>query len=121
MITDNFKINDSETEFLIIGTKQQLNKVHIDKLSVGDSVTRPVTAARNLGDIFDGKMSLVQHMNNTCKMAFYSIHNNRRIRKYLSVEVAQTLVHAVVIGRLFCGLSAKSIGKSQRAQNAAAR
>ena len=77
--------------------------------------------------LFDEIMTLLPHINNTCKTAFYYIHNIRRIRKYLSVETARTLVHAVVIGRLdYCnsllyGLLMKSISKLQRVRNAAAR
>ena len=77
--------------------------------------------------LFDENMTLLPHINNTCKIAFYYIHNIRRIRKYLSVETTRTLVHAVVIGRLdFCNsllyrLPMKSISKLQRVQNAAAR
>ena len=82
--------------------------------------------ARNLGVLFEENMTLLPHINNTCKTAFYYIHNIRRIRKYLSVETTRTLVHAVVIGRLdYCnsllyGLPMKSISKLQRVQNAAA-
>ena len=39
------KINDIKTEFLIIGTKQQLNKVNIKTLSVGDSAVAPAASA----------------------------------------------------------------------------
>jgi len=35
MIADKLKLNDDKTEFLIIGTRQQLSKVDIEKLSVG--------------------------------------------------------------------------------------
>ena len=127
LIMDKMKINDINTEFLIIGTKQQLNKVNIKTLSVGDSSVAPAAMARNLGVLFDEKMTLLPHINNTCKTAFYYIHNIIRIRKYLSVETAQTLVHAVVIGRLdYCnsllyGLPMKSISKLHPLQSAAAR
>ena len=127
MVMDKMKINDIKTEFLIIGTKQLLNKVNIKTLSVGDSAVAPAAMARNLGVLFDENMTLLAHVNNTCKIAFYYIHNIRRIRKYLSVETTRTLVHAVVIGRLdYCnsllyGLPMKSISKLQRVQNAAAR
>ena len=126
MIMDKMKINDIKTEFLIIGTKQLLNKVNIKTLSVGDSAVAPAAMARNLGVLFDENMTLLPHIN-TCKTALYYIHNIRRIRKYLSVETTRTLVHAVVIGRLdYCnsllyGLPMKSISKLQRVQNAAAR
>ena len=83
--------------------------------------------AQNLGVLFDENVTLLPHINNTCKIAFYYIHNIRKIRKYLSVETTRTVVHAVVIGRVdYCnsllyGLSMKSISKLQRVQNAAAR
>ena len=123
---DNMKINDIKTEFLI-GTKQQLNTVNMKTLSVGDSAVAPAAMAQNLGVLFDENMTLLPHINNTCKTAFYYILNIRRIRKYLSVKTARTFGHAVVIGRLdYCnsllyGLPMKSISKLQRVQNTAAR
>ena len=96
MIMDKMKINDIKTEFLIIGTKQQLNKSNIKTLSVGDSAVAPAAIVRNLGVLFDENMTLLPHINNTCKVAFYYVHNIRRIRKYLCVETTRTLVHAVV-------------------------
>ena len=85
MIMDKMKINDIQTEFLIIGTKQQLNKVNIKTLSVGDYGVAPAAMARNLGVLFDENMTLLPHIN-TCKTAFYYIQNIRRIRKYLYVK-----------------------------------
>ena len=72
-------------------------------------------------------MSLQVNINNTCKAAYYYITNVRRIRKYLSNQATQTLVHALIIGRIdYCnsilyGLPAKQIAKLQRLQNSAAR
>ena len=72
-------------------------------------------------------MSYVTHINKTCKAAFFHLHNIRRIGKFLSNEVTQTLVHAYVMGKLdYCnsllfGLPDKQIKKLQRVQNAAAR
>ena len=36
MLSDRLKLNDYKTEFVIIGTRQQLAKVNIDSLTVGD-------------------------------------------------------------------------------------
>ena len=71
--------------------------------------------------------SLQVNINNMCKAAYYYITNVRRIRKYLSNQATQTLVHALIIGRIdYCnsilyGLPAKQIAKLQRLQNSAAR
>ena len=53
MLTDKLKLNDDKTEFMLIGTKQQLSKVNIDCLTVGSIDVAPVTVARNLGTWFD--------------------------------------------------------------------
>ena len=37
MLCDKLKINDGKTEFVIIGTRRQLSKVHVDSLAVGDA------------------------------------------------------------------------------------
>ena len=72
-------------------------------------------------------MSLISEINNTCKAAFFYIHNIRRIRKYLSLNATLTLVHALIMGRIdYCngllyGLSTNLLCKLQRVQNAATR
>ena len=122
MILDKMKINDIQTEFLIIGMKQQLNKVNIKTLSVGDSGVAPAVMAQNLGALFDENMTLLPHIN-PCKL-----HSTVSTTLEGSENtLCQTLVHAVVIGKLdYCnsllyGLPMKSISKLQCVQNAAAR
>ena len=100
MLCDKLKINDDKTEFLIIGTRQQLSKVHVDSLAVGDAQVWPVQSVKNLGTWIDSNMSLQVNINNTCKAAYYYITNVRRIRKYSSNQATQTLCHALIIGRI---------------------
>ena len=49
MLNDKLKLNDDKTEFMIIGTVQQLAKVSINSLRVGAATITPVSSARNLG------------------------------------------------------------------------
>ena len=53
MIEDKLCLNDSKTEFMIIGARQQLTKANIDQLCVGESSIVPVTSVKNLGSWFD--------------------------------------------------------------------
>ena len=127
MLTDKLKLNDDKTEFMLLGTKQQLSKVNIDSLTVGSIDVAPVTVARNLGTWFDSNLNLQGQIHSTCKSGFFHLYNIRRIRKYLSQESARTLVHAFIIGRIdYCnsllfGLPSVHLLKLQRLQNAAAR
>ena len=58
MLNDKLKLNDDKTEFMIIGTSQQLAKVSINSLRVGTATITPVSSARNLGSWFDSKLMM---------------------------------------------------------------
>ena len=52
LLTNKLLINDTKTEFLIIGTRQQLSKVQTDSISVGESRISS-SKVRNLGTWLD--------------------------------------------------------------------
>ena len=56
MITDKLKLNEGKTEFMIIGTRQQLKKVTIDQLLVGDMRVIPVSNVKDLGVWLDSHL-----------------------------------------------------------------
>ena len=49
MLTDKLKLNEDKNKFVVIGTHNQLGKVYIGELSVGDSEIIPVSTTRILG------------------------------------------------------------------------
>ena len=124
---DKLLLNDEKTEFLVIGTRQQLSKVNISSITVGKSAIMKSSVVRNLGSYIDDKLSMNSHINKVCNASFYYLYNIRQIRKYLSRDSSETLIHAFVSSRLdYCnsllyGLPQVQIDKIQRVQNAAAR
>ena len=81
----------------------------------------------NIGVIFDSSMSLVPHVKNICKTSFYHLRNIARIRKFISLKTAETLVHSFVTSRLdncnslLYGLPNTHLDKLQHVLNSAAR
>jgi len=124
---DKLLLNDDKTEFLIIGTLQQLSKVNISSITVGNSDVMRLSVVRNLGVFIDDKLSMNSHINKNCNISFYYLHNIKQIRKHLTRNSTETLIHAFVSSRLdysnslLCGLPQAQIDKIQRVQNAAAR
>ena len=47
MTNDKLPLSDNETEFLMIGTKQQLTSVSIDHSLIGDCEIRPTGAFKS--------------------------------------------------------------------------
>ena len=93
-------LNDDKTKFLIIGTRQQLSKVSIQSIKVGQAEVSPVFSARNLGTCFDTHLDMGTHITKTYSSAFYYLYNIRHIRKYLSRESTEELVRAFISSRL---------------------
>ena len=127
MLNNNLKFNDEKTEFLIIGSSQQLEKLDNISIRVGDSDIHPVPLARNLGWWVNSRLSMASHITKLCASSFYYIYNIRRIRKYLSLQSTEIPVHAFITSRLdYCngllyGLPDCLLNKLQRVQNACAR
>ena len=127
MLTHNLKINDSKTEFILIGTQKQLEKVSSMEIKVSKSNIPPSKQARNIGVIFDSNMSMIPHVNQICKIGYHQLTRIRQIRKYLSNDTAATLVHLFVTSSMdYCnsllyGCAKNVTDKLQRLQNCAAR
>lgn len=124
---DKLLLNDEKTEFLILGTRQQMSKINISSITVGSSQVERLSVVKNLGTFLDDKLSMNAHINKVFNVSFYYIHNIWRIRKYLSPNSTETLIHAFITSRLdYCnsllyGTPQVQIDKLQRVQNAAAR
>ena len=120
-------LNDDKTELMLIGTRQQLQKVNLNDITVGDTVVEAKSVVRNLGSWFDRNLDMSSHISKQCASAFYHLHNISRIRRFLSKDTTKALVHAFVTSRVdYCnsllyGLPASHLNKVQRVLNAAAR
>ncbi len=127
MMENKMKRNDEKTEFMLIGTQAQLQKLKFDSLQVGNATVSPTDKARNLGVIFDKEMNLKAHVSYLCSSAFYHVRNLSAIRKSLDKKSAKTAAHAFVTARLdygnslLYGLPDNQINRLQLIQNAAAR
>ena len=113
------KLNDEKTEFLLFGLRQQLSKVSLPFITIGDSQITPSSQARNLGVIFDSTMTLKPHISNIVRVSSFHIRNISRIRKYLNQSAAEQIIHAFVTSRLdngnalFYGLPQNQISRLQ--------
>ena len=89
MLSNRLLINDTKTGFVIIGSRQQVSKIHIDKITVGESAVTPTKVVRSLGVWFDSHMSMNSHIGKVCSKTFRSLYNIRQSRNFLSEETAK--------------------------------
>ena len=120
------KLNDSKTEVLVVGSRQQVAKVKIPGVTVGNALILPSARMRNLGAVFDTEMTMINHINAVCRSVCLQVRNIGRIHRSLSADTCKQIVHTSVTSRLdFCnsllvGIPESTVGKLQRCQNIAA-
>ena len=83
--TTGLLLNDDNTEFIIIGIRQQLNKLQAMNIKVGSSEIKPSCQVKNL--------NMRHHITNLGKAGFFYLHN---IKKVSLRDSLLTLVHAFI-------------------------
>lgn len=129
MDASGLKLNHQKSELIILGSRQMLNKVATKDscIHVGNNTVYPSSKTRNLGVIFDTSMSFNDHVSHISRSIRYQLRNLSFVRKYLTRDATEQLVHALISSRLdfcnslFLSLSQQQMSKLQRLQNSAAR
>ena len=97
-MSDSFlKLNREKTEVLIIGNREEREKLsnHMKTLDFS-----PKDKARNLGVIIDSDLSFESHIKNVTRIGFYHLRNIVKVQPFLSQADAEKLVHAFISSRL---------------------
>ena len=88
-------LNSSKTEFLLIGLKRQLSKIHNSLTSI--DTTR---SALNLGFIFDEHLSFSDQISALSKSCYLHIRALRCISPYVDLHTAKTVAASTVHSKL---------------------
>ena len=126
MRTNFLKLNDDKTEFLIIGTPQQLTKVTTTSIKIGQDSIQKSEAARNLGFYYDLHMKNTTHINKLCSTLYLTLKNIAKIGHKINMDTTRILVQALITSELgYCnslmlGSTEYNLAKLQRIQNSAA-
>ena len=125
MIAHKLMMNQEKT--IIIQLTRQNDDIFTGTFSISGANIPVTPVARNLGVLWDSRLSMKAHVNQICLASYIHISNISAIRRMLTKEAAETLVHAFVSSRLdYCNsllyrLPASTLNKLQLIQNHAAR
>ena len=121
------KLNEDKTEFIVFGTRQQLEKVDTIAVKIGTETITPTDMVRNLGYFMDKHLKNSQHINKIASTAYLQLKDILRIRPSLNTKTAQVIVQALVLSKIdYCnvllnGSPEYQIDKVQCIQNMACR
>ena len=112
---------------LVLITSQFRYRPTLEFIQVGDEKILPKSSARNLGVTIDHCFNLTEHVKKICVSCHYHLRNIAKIRKYLSENTSEILVHAFISSKLdncnslLYGLPKHLLNKLRLVQNTAAR
>lgn len=75
--------------------------MEVKSVQIGDANIEPSASVRNLGAVFDSRMTMVAHVGAVCKsVVCYHLYNIGKIRRFLTRDACEILVHALGTSRL---------------------
>jgi len=107
MSTNLLSLNQSETEFVLIGLPKQLFEISDPTLVMSSNMTiTPADTAHNLGVIFCSSLTFSDHNSSMSKSCFLSIRDLRWIRNTLDHSTARTIATSLIRSKvdycIFC-------------------
>ena len=90
------KLNDTKTEFMVMGSKHQLSLVENVSLKIGTEDIQSVPKARNIGAVFDASLEMKDQVNQVTKSCYAQLTSIAQIRKHLTQEATAKLVNSFV-------------------------
>jgi hypothetical protein len=127
MAQNYLKLNESKTDFIVLGSKHNLKNVDTTEITIGDMQVKSSECVKNIGATFDPCMKLDRQVANTCKNAWFNLYRISKLKKYLSNTQLRSVVQAFVISRLdqnntlLIGSPKCLTSKLQSVQNAACK
>ena len=100
MSVNHLKLITDITQFLLLGTRQQLIKLKRKSVSI-DGVDMPFSdEVTCLGVVFDNELKFSIHINQLAGKLFYHLRQMRSVLRPLLVDATRTLVNAFTTSRI---------------------
>ena len=94
------KRNDAETEYTRFGNKRQWLKCIRNDIKVGDITVQASLGFNYLGLFMDEELTFRKHIQNKSRVASRNLFNLRKLRRHLSMESMEILMHGLVMSHL---------------------
>ena len=126
MNDNKLKMNEEKTEVMLCDPKEKCESIS-NYICIENEQVQFTEKARNLGIIFDNKLSMDHHLKYLSSILFCELRRIGQMAPFLNETSLKTLMSAFILSRmdycnyLFVNLSDESLNKLQRFQNRAAK
>ena len=127
MSSNRLRLNPDKTQYIWFGTRQRLKNRDIRGLTALSSSLVETSSVCDLGVILDSELTMEEHVIKLCQTCFFHLRRIRSVRRSLTSQALNTLVHAFISSRIdfcngvLCGISGYLIDRLQSVLNSSAR
>ena len=128
MTANMLKLNSDKTEVILFAPKRLISQISVPiSVHVHGEDNLPEPVVKNLGVMLDSSLNMQRQISKITKSCYYQLRRISRVRKYLTMQAAKSLVNALVLSKLdYCNsllvnLPKYLIKKLQKIQNYAVR
>jgi len=101
MNNNKLKLNDSKTEFTVIGKTASLKTLPANRsILIGDERIKASETAKNIGVMLDSNLDMSSQVNSVCRSAYMHLHNIGKIRPFLTKQATDVLVRSFITSKL---------------------
>ena len=100
MTSNRLKLNIDKTQFIWLGTRQQLAKVQCQTITLGTSAIPIPAEVMCLEVVLDSEMKFDAHIKRLSERGFYHHRQFRTIRRTITVDAAKTFINAFVTSHI---------------------
>ena len=100
MDENQLKMNSSKTEFILFGSRGQLQKCTTNSINVNGVEVKQGSCIRYLGTLLDAQLNMAQHINAKCRTAMMNLFKIKQIQLMMTIEACQTVVFGLVLSHL---------------------
>ena len=100
MEENQLKMNNAKTEFIILGTTNNLRKNTLENIKIGNTKIHRTSKIKFLGVHLDEKLNPKDHIQNRSEKANYDLMLIHNIHKYININTAKMLLCTLVLSQL---------------------
>ena len=100
MHANNLCMNSAKTDFLLVGSRQQLSKCVSTEINVNDGAVKSSACIRYLRAWADDKLNFKVHITTKCCIAMWNLQKLKAIGDLLTKETCTPLVIGLVIAHV---------------------
>ena len=127
MSSHRLKLNSENTQFIWLGSCQQLQKITVESIDLAGSTLTFQSLVNDLGVLIDSQLTMRKHVQRVCRSSFHQLRQLCVIRSSLSMKTRTALVHTFGTSRfdycnsLLAGINKELLNKLESVLQFAAR